>query len=470
MVTISSNSTGTTYLNGTISGLDTAALINTAVTAKLKPADRLDDQISTNTTKISAYTDLQTYSNNVTTALNKLKSGGSAITAKQVTTKSSDAISADTVLSASVTSNASSGTYRVVVQQLAQAMSVNGATQTSNTTALGLSGTFDLGLAGGTAATISITATMSLKDIADMINAVAGNSGVEATIMRTGSGYALVLTGNETAKPFTVANITGDNVLQSLGITDSSGNFSSIAQEPKQAMITLNGTTITSDSNTLENVLDGLTLSLENAAPSTTISVTVGNNVNGIEDALQEFVDAYNTLHSYLVQNQKVTDGAVSSYAYLYAETVLRNMSQQISGIITANYGNGDYNSLGAIGITLDSSNKMVLDSESLSTALSSNYGAVIDFLASGSGFADTLYTSIDRYAGTNGVISERITALQTENGDLTLKSDTIKERVNAYEQQLITRYSAMETRILTANILKKQIAAILEGSSKSNE
>jgi flagellar hook-associated protein 2 len=474
MSTITNSSTGTTYLSGSVSGINSAALIKAAVDAKLKKADRIDDSVSSNATKISAYQTLQSQVQDVTEALAKLKKGtsttNSSFDAKQVTAKSSDSTAADNILKATVTSSAPAGTYRVVVQQLAQSMAVTSAVQSSKTAALGMAGSFNLALEGYAGAAINITAGMSLEQIASTINAASAQSGVTASLMQTGSGYKLVLTGAETAKEFSVSGITGTDVLQGLGVTNSSGGFATVSQEAKPAIITLNGTTIESDTNRMDNVLDGLTLDLENAAPSTTITLTIGNNTEGVKETIQEFIDAYNTLRDYIAQNQKVTDGTVSEYAYLFGDNLLRTMSQSLSRLLVQPYGSSDYNSLGSMGITLDENNHLVLDEDALDTALENHFADVKDFFASGSGFADSIHTMLSEYGvASTGDIAERINTLTALNGELTTKSDDIKERTDMYEKMLINKFANMETKINQANVLKKQIEAILKGSTDSD-
>jgi flagellar hook-associated protein 2 len=199
------------------------------------------------------------------------------------------------------------------------------------------------------------------------------------------------------------------------------------------------------------------------------VTLTIGNNTTGVKEALQEFVEAYNTLRSYLDQNQSVTDGAASSSAYLYGESLMRSMNQTLARILPLSYGDGDYNSLGSFGITLNTDNHLEIDETALDAALGNHFSEVVDFLANGSGFADTMYDMLNGYAGDNGTIADRVSQLQTENSDLTSRSDTIKEAANAYETMLIERYSKMEVQIQTANIIKRQIEALLNGSNDND-
>lgn len=472
MATINTSSSGKTYLTGLISNIDTASLIETAVKAKLTKSDRLDDTISTNTTKISAYQDLQGYIQEMTDALDALRSTNSdnAFNEKQVTAKSSDSTSAENIVSATTTSSAAAGTYRVVVQQLAQAMSVASSLQSSADSALGQTGVFNLQLEGYAGAEIAVTADMSLRDIADAINDASGETGVTADLLQTGSGYKLVLTGAVTAESFTTSSVSGDDIMSALGVLDSGGDFASVSQAAQQAILTLNGSTIESDSNTLTNVLGGLTLELTNAAPSTTVTLTVGNNTEGVKEAISTLVDAYNQLRAYIAQNREITDGAVSSYAYLYAESLLSSLDQSLGRMTTQSYGSSDYNSLGSIGITINEDNKWELDDTTLDTALAANFSGVVSLFSSDdshTGLADALYEMLDSYANeTTGSIAARIEEISSVNTKLTSEADRIKEMAEAYRDMLIEKYSAMEVQMQAANILKAQIQAIMDSGS----
>ena len=88
------------------------------------------------------------------------------------------------------------------------------------TASLGYTGTFSIGLAGGTSADISITSSMSLQDVADTINNQTSTTNVQASVIEVSSGsYELVLSGTKDAADIQTSGVSGDDVLNKLGVT-----------------------------------------------------------------------------------------------------------------------------------------------------------------------------------------------------------------------------------------------------------
>ena len=480
MTEVSVSASGSTFLSGSISGLNTQALIQNAVNAKLVPKQRLLDQVSVNTNKITAYQKLQTLSEAFKTSLSKLQSDPTntgVYAQKQATfTSSNQAIAANTVLTSTLGSNAQAGTHEIIVNSVAKSFAASGSNQTNVSNALNFNGSFDIGEAGKTASTINVTSGMSIEDIRDAINTTTSTTGVRADILQVSTGlFSLVIRGADTNKAVAVSNITGDNVLNSLGVTDAGGNFTTITQAPQPASITIDNTIVTSDTNIFTNVLSGVTLNVLNAAPSTTISFTIGNNTDGVKSTILEMVNAYNALRANIDANKKVgADGVIDANAFLYGESINSNLGSAISGFVSGTYGNSSaYNGLRSLGITLSADGTLAIDDAALTTALKNNFNAVVSVFASNTangtvGLADTAFANINAVSNTaTGSIANVVKSLQDNNTSLKNRADEMQTSINAYQQALIDKYAKMEVAIKSANTLKAQILAILEGSKK---
>jgi len=82
---------------------------------------------------------------------------------------------------------------------------------------------------------------------------------------------------------------------------DADNNFGAISsirtatvQAGADASFTLDGVAVTRSSNTVDDLIDGLTLNLKKAASDTTVTLTVGRDYEGIKEAISGFVTAYN--------------------------------------------------------------------------------------------------------------------------------------------------------------------------------
>ncbi len=229
-------------------------------------------------------------------------------------------------------------------------------------------------LINGTAVTIDLS-TDSLQDIADRINSTV--SGVTATVetIDTGSGvaYQLRIVGDSGTPTFTDDN----NVLAALGIlTKSVKNEITPAQD---AVVVIDGNTITRSTNSIDDAIDGVSLQLKQADPSATIELRIDADLSAAVDAVRDFVDKYNDAIDFIRDNQKFdpetnTGGpflGLWDVTYIAAE-LRRAVTNPVSGLQ-----NAPYNLLWQVGITTDQEDHLVFDQSTFEQALRDNPQAV---------------------------------------------------------------------------------------------
>src|SRR5262249_48399389 len=155
----------------------------------------IDSQITANKAKVSAYQDMQSLLQSLEDSLAKLDDGTAsddAFAARSAELTSSSSTSADSLMSATIASGTAAGTHQIEIDQIAPAERIAGSTQSSRTTALGLSGTLTIGAGSGSTADIAITSGMALNDVVDAINAQSSTTGVTASVIAvTSSQYML---------------------------------------------------------------------------------------------------------------------------------------------------------------------------------------------------------------------------------------------------------------------------------------
>ncbi|KAH2812765.1 hypothetical protein KXV85_005050, partial [Aspergillus fumigatus] len=169
-------------------------------------------------------------------------------------------LSASSALSMSIKNGAATGDHTLTISQLASAQKVSGTAQSSQTDELGYSGSFSIGLEGGSTAAITVTSTMSLQDVVDAINAQTSTTNVQASIVQVSStSYQMVLTATKDAADISYSSTSGDDIMNKLGVTDSSGSYTNVIQEAQSAEFTLDGISLTRDTNDISDVLTGVT-------------------------------------------------------------------------------------------------------------------------------------------------------------------------------------------------------------------
>lgn len=386
--TASSASTVTTSGTSNSTSIDWNKLIEVAVNAKLAQATSISTTITGNEAKIAAYQSLQS---DLGTLASSVKSLATAVinslatnvfTTRAATISSTGDVSASSALGMSVGNGAAIGDHTLQIDQIATAHKVISATQPSQTDALDYSGTFSLGLEGGSSVDITVTGTMSLLDIVDAINAQTSTTNVQASIVQVANGsYSMILTGTKDAADITTASVSGDNILNALGTTDGAGAFSNVLQAAQPAEFVLDGISLTRDSNTITDVIAGITFNLLQPTPSgTKLNISIGTNTNQIASALATFVDNYNVLRDAVVAQQATnSDGTAASGAVLFGDGTMREMMNQLQAALNSTV---DGLTMADLGLSFNEQNELMLDTGKLGTALSTNLSGVTKLLS----------------------------------------------------------------------------------------
>lgn len=224
----------------------------------------------------------------------------------------------------------------------------------------------------------------------------------------------------------------------------------------KNAKVKINGTTITSASNTITSDLSGLkgvTLTL-NSETTSSAQVTVSQDTSKLESAITTFVSSLNSVIT-------ATNNVTSSNGDLYGETALNTIKNKIRSLATASVdGTEIYKSLSAIGITTGAigtsvkanTDKLTIDTSKLEEALKSNPDAVKSlFLGDGTndGIMDKMKTVISKSLDTtNGFFASTEKSFESQTKQLNSKITRMTASLSSYQSQLETKFGAMDKLI----------------------
>lgn len=438
--TLDSTSTGSGLVSsaGIGSGLDVNSIITALVNAKQAgPSAQINAQTTQLQAQEAGLTALSSSLTGMQSSLSKL--------ASNLTFQSwSGALGDTTMGTVSTLPNAQAGTYNLNVTQLATAQSrVSEAFATGATPG---AGTLTLTV-GGNAVNVTVGANDSLSAIATSINQASGNPGVQATVVYGSAGAQLLLTSTKTgvANGFTVTAGNGSSAgLSALATTLNTAG----TNEAQDAQFTLNGIAASSASNQASGVLDGVTLNLAKTGSTT---LTVSQDTSAATQAVNDFVSAYN---SYVG-----TVGTLASYdptsqqaGVLLGDSTLMSVQRQINAVLSGSVPGNTIGSLAALGVTRQADGTLQVDSSKLSSALTSNPGAVQNLFAGSNGYATSLNNLVTSFTGGNGVISSRITSIQGQLTNLGQQSTALQARMNVYATQLRQQYTALDTLMSSLN------------------
>jgi len=360
-----------TFVTGTASGIDTSALVEIGVQQRTKKADLIDINISSNNSKVAAYSELQQLSIGVENALKKLTNQSkkdlkeaNVFDTRAGFLNASDGSNPAGTLDVTVDDGAPKGTFNVKIIQQAKSHKIIGTSVADSNSDLGYNGSFKIGLAGEDGVQIDIVEGQSLSDIANAINEKSLTTHVSATILKVSeTEYQLALTANKKALNIETSVVSGDDIMNFIGVSDGEGEFNTVLETPQPAIIELDGVSITRNDNTFDDLIDGIIIDVNNEKPGVIYTLRVDHDTAAVKTAITDFIDAYNTLRDFIIKHSAVSaDGVVSDDAVLFSDTLLKGLDLAASGLLSASAGSSSLiTSLRDLGIDLDGNNKLYI-------------------------------------------------------------------------------------------------------------
>ena len=453
--------TGLLTSMGVGSGIDVSTLVTTLVNAKKKPQqDQITNQSALANTQLSAL-------GQVGAALSALQSAmapltdGSAFNARTVSTGDS------TVLAASASGSPVSGSYNIVVSQLATSLKASSAAFADSSAKVG-TGTLTLSVNGQSMSLELDDSNNSLAQVRDAINKASNNPGVSATIVNGTDGAHLVLSGTRTgaANGFVVSSSGGDGGLAALDydVAASSGNALSVITAAQDAEYTIDGLAGRSAGNTISGAIDGLTLNL--AKPGET-TLTVANDGSKATSALTTLVNTYNSFVG-IYQNLTKYDATSGTAGAMLGDATLNSINSTLSRIIG---GTANGATLSSIGISLQVDGTLKLDSGKLASALGDGGRQVGNLLGGDNGFAAQLNTQLNSWVGSSGVLANRTDSIGQQLKDLTTQQATLDSRMADLTARYQAQFTALDTLMSklnsTSSYLQQQFDALTNSNKK---
>ena len=382
-MTTTSSTTSTTSASGSAiltslgagSGIDTDSLVTSLVSASFDPKDQaLKTKETANTAKISSLGTLSGGIDSFASALQSLVAGG--------TLKSQPSSSDTSILTASAQSGANIATLsaQLEVRQIATAQSLVSPALSASTTAVGLGG-LALTTASGTFNITIDSSNNTLAGLATAINATNTGttpSGVTASVITDSSGARLIIKGaTGAANSFSLAANGADADLTRFASTGT-GAAMTQAQPAQDAIIRMDGVDTTHSSNTVTDLITGVTLNLVSAKIGTTVSLGVTRPTDAITQAVNDYVSAYNSLKSEIDTATAIGSGGTGQ-GPLYGNSAIREMQRQLQKITStalSSFPNGP-KTLAEIGVSTGLDGTLTVNSTKLASALSTYPDAV---------------------------------------------------------------------------------------------
>ncbi len=296
------------------------------------------------------------------------------------------------------------------------------------------------------------------------------NQGVKAELVNdgsTGSPYKIMVTGESGAsEAFTLTSGAANGLA-----------FSTAAEnQASDAVLTVNGVQYTRKSNTLADVISGVTLELRSTTTSAA-SVTLTQDTSAIKEKLMALVTAYNDFDD-IVKETTNPDSELETYGKtLVGDPTVKMVRLQVRSMFLgqSSTAGSAIASLGDLGFKTDQKGVLSLDETKLDAALKNNYADVVKVMTGNQSNISTLST---QPAGIAGDTFRRLDKLLAVTGPLQAKSDNATTENTKYEEQieklnrrmeaLLARYtrqfSMMESLVGSINSQKTSLKSTFEG------
>ena len=450
---------------GVGSGLDVEGIVSGLMELERRPLTRLDTKESTYQSKLSAYGTVKSYLSTLQTAATSLA------TASTFTGKSAS-VSDSTVLSAAASSTAAAGSYSINVTQLAKYHAVRSNTNYAASTETFNTGTLSISVCGGTAVDVPITgANNTLAGISQAINEA--DAGVSASVINDGSTNRLVLTSKTSGSAgaiSVVASDDGSGGTHALTQLQNAGLFE--IQTADNAQFTVNGLAITRSSNTVTDVVEGLTLNLTKgtgASPGQA-TVTIATNTAATTTAIEGFVKAYNAAVEYL-KSSSAYNATTSTGGPLNAEGTVRSIRSELSDLVNSIVSGvgGGVDTLSSIGISVQVTGSLAIDNTALAAALADptkDLQSLFGQTTTGNeGIALKFKNSLTSILAADGLLAGRTDGISTAITDIGTARESLLARLDKIEARYRAKFAALDglaaSMSKTSSFLTQQITAM---------
>jgi flagellar hook-associated protein 2 len=423
-----------------------------------------------------------------------LRDAASALTRATTWGATTGSSSDATAVAVTTSSSTLPGSYAIEVQRLASVQSNASGVYASAESLVG-EGTLRIELgswgadqssftpkAGATAVDISVgPPAESLAQLRDKINA--SNSGVVASVLTDANGARLVLR----------SAATGEMNGFRIGVTDTDGNnsdglgLSALAFDPSAGILTmaqalaaanaaatLNGLSINSQSNTLSNVLDGLTLTLGKVTTAPVLAEAKADTAS-IRKALDTFVTAYNDLNK-LVAEQTKYDAASKTAGALQGDSAAVAIRTQMRNLLGSNGGSSAmFSRVADVGFDVQSDGSIKLDETKLANGLA-NLGEMKQLFAhsdplnpGSNGIAVQLRILADQVLSIDGSINTRSEGLRKRIDLNEERQERLEDRITLVEKRLRAQYTALDRQMASLNSLSSYVTQQIAAMTNSN-
>ena len=308
-------------------------------------------------------------------------------------------------------------------------------------------------------------------------------AGVVAAINASNRGYKAQLVNDGSANPFKVM-ITGANGATegfSISSDDANGVFGAGFTVPTgsaaaDASVTVNGLTYTRKSNTITDIVPGLTLNLK-AVSTTPASITMSRDTADLKAKLTALVVAYNDFDNIIKETTNPKSTLETYGTTLVGDSTVRMVRSQMRSLIFSNSSTPGttYKSMSQLGFSLDQTGVLSLDESKLDAALlngvddiakmfTGGYNKLSSFTNLPAGIAGDAVRKLTNFLAPTGVLLTKSENANTENTKYRERLTKLQLRMDALLARYQKQFAAMDSMVGSVNSQKTSLKSTFDG------
>jgi flagellar hook-associated protein 2 len=430
---------------------DLQSVLNRAVAIAQIPITALQNSDATVLSKENLLGQLQTTVQALATSLSSL---GAMASTRALSATSSDS----SVVSATDTGAATPANYTInSVTSIAAAASEHSLASYSDSTTIPVSSTGNMALVVGSQ-TYQIALTGGANNLAGLAQQInLQNAGVTASVLTTAGADYLSLS----------ASSTGATTLQ---IIDDPGGANTQwltnTNQGADAEFHLNGIDVKQPSNTVNNVIPGLTFNILDTS-DTPVTLSLASDPSQLTSALQTFVANYNSLRTALNAQEGPAAGALSGdTSVIQLEDAMRRLTAYTSST-PGSPNSGSIQSLSDLGITFSSNGQATLDPTVVSGLSDSQLSDALNFVGSATSGLGGLSQTFQQFSDpTDGLIRVEANGYAKTDQSLQSQISTLTSRMTIMQKNLASQLSIADAAIAELQSQQTELSASLQGLS----
>lgn len=323
----------------------------------------------------------------------------------------------------------------------------------------------------GESFSITLAKGDTLEDVMEKINDSEDNPGIDASIISGSSGASLTLTSNESGTESAITSIQ-------VGSEDITADPSKNISEAKDAVFYVDGLKVTSQSNTVEDAIPGVKLTLSKVTEKDQpISIDLSTDTDTMKKSVKSLVESYNGLKdaiNKLSKSEVAGQGEDFKRATLAGDSLITGLNAQLREALTSPIDDSVFKTLASIGITTKQNGDLEIDNKKLDKALKNDPSEVVDLFVGKDTALSRLQKTVETYIGTqsseddeaeedseadssykpkkDGLIKERLDGLKDDQRGIEKQWTTVNDRADDLYQRYFNQFNAMDLAVQQMN------------------